>query len=114
MIIGRFYHSMKYDSFTLPFGSQDEVNEWKTFYKYRYVVKLLEPVPKEYVYKCSLFVLLNVVYCKKKKLRLVGKGNLHSSVPPIAQITEYPPLTFASNVWGSLCLNYSFLYDKRA
>ena len=26
---------------------QDEENEWMTFYKYRYVVKLLEPVPKE-------------------------------------------------------------------
>lgn len=29
-------------------SSKDEVNEWKTFYKYRYVMKLLQPVPKEY------------------------------------------------------------------
>lgn len=27
---------------------KDEENEWMTFYKYRYVVKLLEPVPKEF------------------------------------------------------------------
>lgn len=27
---------------------KDEENEWMTFYKYRYVVKLLEPLPKEF------------------------------------------------------------------
>ena len=26
---------------------QDEENEWMAFYKYKYVLKLLEPVPKE-------------------------------------------------------------------
>ena len=26
---------------------QDEENEWMSFYKYKYVLKLLEPVPKE-------------------------------------------------------------------
>lgn len=57
--------SLREPWFLYHFVSQDEVNEWKTFYKYRYVVKLLEPVPKEYVYNCSLFVLLNIVYDKK-------------------------------------------------
>ena len=27
---------------------QDEENEWMTFYKYKYVLSLLQPVPKEY------------------------------------------------------------------
>ncbi|XP_068692474.1 stimulated by retinoic acid gene 6 protein-like [Montipora foliosa] len=39
---------------------KDEENEWLTLYKYRYVVKLLEPVPKEYVYISQFIFWLNL------------------------------------------------------